>query len=38
MTVSPQALRLEWVRGADSGVSLLPLPMLAGMHRKVSAK
>ena len=33
MTVSPQALRLEWSRGPASGVSLLPLPMLAGMHR-----
>jgi hypothetical protein len=38
MTVSPQALRLEWVRGSDSTVSLLPLPMLAGMHRMEPAK
>ena len=34
MTVSPQALRLEWTKGTEHGVSLLPLPMLAGMHQK----
>jgi len=33
MTVSPQALRLEWSRGSETGISVLPLPMLAGMHR-----
>ena len=34
MTVSPPSLRLEWVRGRDHGTSLLPLPMLAGLHLK----
>lgn len=34
MTVSPASLRLEWARGGDRGFSTLPLPMLAGMHRK----
>jgi len=38
MTVSPQALRLGWVRGTNSSVSLLPLPMLAGMYRTEPAK
>ncbi len=36
MTVSPQSLRLGWAKGTDHGTSLLPLPMLAGMHRKES--
>lgn len=34
MTVGPQALRLEWTKGPDHQVSLLPLPMLAGMHQR----
>ena len=33
MTVSQQALRPEWSRGAETGLSLPPLPMLAGLHR-----
>lgn len=37
MTVSPQSLRLEWLRDDQADSSLLPVPMLAGLHRKVSA-
>jgi len=37
MTVSPQSLRLEWIRGGEHGVSLLPLPMLAGLHQQAPA-
>lgn len=37
MTVSPQGLRLDWSKDPDRGIALLPLPMLAGMHRKESA-
>ncbi len=37
MTVGPRALRLEWTRGAENGASILPLPMLAGMHLKESS-
>lgn len=36
MTVSPQALRLEWSTAIEHGISHRPLPMLAGMHRKES--
>ena len=32
MTVSPQALRLEWSRGGGFVTVALPLSMLAGMH------
>ncbi len=38
MTVSPQALRLEWIKGAERGTIVLPLPMLAGMHVKEPSK
>jgi len=38
MTVSPQALRLEWTKGGERGAVVLPLPMLAGMHRPEPAK
>ena len=36
MTVSPQGLRLDWTKTSGRGTTLLPLPMLAGMHRKES--
>ena len=38
MTVSPQSLRLEWIKGSEHGGVTLPLPMLAGMHLKQPAK
>lgn len=38
MTVSPQALRLEWIKGSNRVTSILPLPMLAGMHRTGPSK
>lgn len=38
MTVSPQALRLAWIKGGERGAIVLPLPMLAGMHRPEAAK
>lgn len=34
MTVSPRILRIEWARDDEHGIIELPLPMLAGMHRK----
>ena len=34
MTVGPRLLRLEWTEGSAHKSSDLPLPMLAGMHRK----
>lgn len=37
LTVSPQSLRLEGSRGDKQEVSLLPLPMLSGLHRKEPA-
>lgn len=37
MTVSPQSLRVDWNRGDQLDTSHLPLPMLAGLHRKESA-
>lgn len=38
MTVGPQSLRLEWMRGTQRGLITLPLPMLTGMHRKAPGK
>jgi len=37
MTVSPQSLRLEWVKGGDRGTCVLPLPMLSSLHMKEPA-
>lgn len=38
MTFGPQSLQLEWIKGRERGTAVLPLPMLAGMHRKEPAK
>ena len=38
MTVSPQSLRLEWTKGSEHGAMVLPLPMLAGLHRPETTK
>ena len=38
MTVSPQSLRLEWLKGGERSAIVLPLPMLAGLHRPEPAK
>lgn len=38
MTVSPQSLRLEWLKGGERSAIVLPLPMLAGLHRPETTK
>ena len=38
LTVSPQSLRLEWLKGGERSAIVLPLPMLAGLHRPEPAK
>lgn len=38
MTVSPQSLQLEWTNESERGTIVLPLPMLAGMHRPEAAR
>ncbi len=38
MTVSPRELRVEWIKSGNRETCIFPLPMLAGMHERKSAK